>query len=734
MQSFSCSFSCVLLISPFINLGTERDAELNVMQCVFTGPPRTGKSSFWKRLLGIMPEKLLPSTGITDAEGTVRLNIRGSCGFAVHVSEVGWKKLKVEEEMKSFVTIVTQEQESQPQPQKLQQSVSAANELPGSTPNQAMLKKVKGASNMAIPTVDKDTGKVQVYLDHTTHDDTTGASLVPSDSLRTTLPTSHAFSVGYRASQALSDFPSPSQVLEQALIMMRHAEATRNIDSASFVYFTDTGGQPEFQELLSVLMAACNTIFIIFNLESDLGSKPPLEYLPSLTEPVVRYDSPYTIGDMLCQSLLSVPITISYEDGQDSFLEESNAVLFVGTHKDTVSPQKIQETNDYLIQLIQDTPQYKSHLVQFSSAGNIIFAVNNFSSLQDDEDFVPIRRVTENLVYGDSCFKLKAPTSWLFLGIVLQKVSESQPIILLEQCKETARQCGISKSKIEMALTFLHRKIGAIRYYNTSNLNNVVILKPQLIINLLSNLIKRNFRKPLNQRAIFTSQDIVEVCKESEHVREQFLLCLTHDLLLSAPHPDTSDQDPKHFLTCMLPVSRQEDEYDDNSLFFTLQSFSLPFGAGRAALTSIVQQSMESPPPWKINYEHLFRNSLELTVSTTNTTFFVKYTRQCLSISISTPDQLNVIGIPYRVRKRIETILKEVFILYNYGQTSVPITAFVCPGQHDNVKSSSHFAILTEEGYLKCLATQKILAMPENLKHWIMVGIFLGHINHENRT
>ena len=93
----------------FVILGNEREAEVNAMQCVFTGPPRVGKSSFWQRVLGIMPEKFMPSTDITSSDGPTRLDIRGSCGFAVNVSELEWKKLLVEEEMEGFVGLVTQQ-------------------------------------------------------------------------------------------------------------------------------------------------------------------------------------------------------------------------------------------------------------------------------------------------------------------------------------------------------------------------------------------------------------------------------------------------------------------------------------------------------------------------------------------------------------------------------------------------------------------------------------------------
>ena len=88
---------------------TSGEAELNMMQCVFTGIPRVGKSSFWKRLQGMMPDRVLASTDITSSEGSVRLDVRGSCGFVLQVSEHGWRKLQAEEEMEGFVALVTQQ-------------------------------------------------------------------------------------------------------------------------------------------------------------------------------------------------------------------------------------------------------------------------------------------------------------------------------------------------------------------------------------------------------------------------------------------------------------------------------------------------------------------------------------------------------------------------------------------------------------------------------------------------
>ena len=221
--------------------------------------------------------------------------------------------------------------------------------------------------------------------------------------------------------------PSASAVLKKALISMRQTELSKRIDSASYVLCTDTGGQPEFQELLSLLMAECNSIFIIFNMLHNLHSTLILQYLPSVDGEPVSYESPHTVAEMLYQSLISVPVessgvraseTDSQDVSGDGEILNRSSVFFIGTHKDRVSPQRIEAVNRELIELIRHTPQFKANIVQRCSASSIVFPVDNFSSLEKDDDFVAIRRATQGLVYG-SHSRVKAPTSWLFTGIVL---------------------------------------------------------------------------------------------------------------------------------------------------------------------------------------------------------------------------------------------------------------------------------------------------------------------------
>ena len=713
--------TCVIIATTFI--GHEREAEINIMQTVFTGPPRVGKSSFWKRLLGMMPERHMPSTDIISEEGNVRLDIRGSCGFTVNVSKLDWKKLQAEEEFDAFVALVTQTQDASKfeivkhfVKKDLTSNLTKSSDQP-QTNASVDIKQGSGAhTNQTSPTNTAiNTSRITSSSKKVTSDPKSKTREPHSDSITTTSPST----ISSKSSETVSfnaKVVTPSTVLQQAMLAMKRAEVTRNVDSMSFVYFTDTGGQPEFQELLPVLMAGCNTVFIIFNLEQDLDSYPQLEYLPSNSNESICYQSPYTVGEMLCQSLMSIPI-------KDKVHSEvtSSFVFFIGTHKDIVTSQKIYEMNKRLVEIISKTPQYQSHMVQNCGPDNITFAVDNFSSLKNDEDFLPIRRVTQNLLYGETCFSMKVPTLWLFVCIVLQKLGDSHLMISLQHCKEITQKCGIEDKDVVSCLKFLHQKIGVIRFYSTVNLCNIVFLKPQLIINHLSQLMRISFKKDVASRAVMTEKDVEEVVNSYNEIPKDLLFQITRDLLFSAPHPDTTAESPKHYLTCMLPVkAAAQDDHDPTALLFTLEGFVLPTGIGRSIITSILQRRMNTRLPWKISYQSVFRNSLEFTAGTSNVSFMLQYTSNFLRLSVLNKANLKT-GICVGVRRCIESAMTEVLQLYSFKDTTLPMVGFFC-SECDSKGIDSHMTTLTKDGNLECSETKCVVAIPDNLQHWFKVG------------
>ena len=524
--------------------------------------------------------------------------------------------------------------------------------------------------------------------------------------------------------QIKGQFPSASTVINKALIRMKKIQLSRNIDSASYVLCTDTGGQPEYQELLALLIVESNTVYIIFNLEHDLHSYQLLEYIPSVDGDPVTYESLYTIGEMLCQSLISVPVHSSGVRGSkndvsgDGEFQNRSCVFFIGTHKDKVSPQRIEAVNRDLIQLIQHTPQYKANIVQRCSPDSIVFPVDNFSSLENDEDFAVIRRATQGLVYG-SHLRVKAPTSWLFTGVVLQNVSESRPMISLDQFQEISTQCGVEQESFKPCLKFLHNKVGAIRFYETEHLRDVVIIKPQVVINALSHLMRRAFLKPLSRRPVVDDEDINDVVLHFKSMTGDRLTEIALDLLVMCRHPNYTAQHPMYYLTCMLPMIREAEGVEKSSVYFMMEGFVLPIGLGRATITAIVQQRMNTKSPWKIKYHTFYRNSVEFTVGSPSASFKISCSTKHLRLSVE-----NAASVSREtcsdVRVSIESTMTKVLKLYRYGEATTPVVAFECPGC-DPKSTGFHYGTLESEDRLQCSLRKQNLIVSLHLRMWVLV-------------
>jgi len=66
-------------------------------------------------------------------------------------------------------------------------------------------------------------------------------------------------------------------------------------------------------------------------------------------------------------------------------------------------------------------------------------------------------------------------------------------ILTYQQCVDLANGCGIKEGDVEKALTFLHEQFGIIRYFKGEGLGHTVITNPQVIYNMLSDLIAEQF-------------------------------------------------------------------------------------------------------------------------------------------------------------------------------------------------------------------------------------------------
>lgn len=67
-------------------------------------------------------------------------------------------------------------------------------------------------------------------------------------------------------------------------------------------------------------------------------------------------------------------------------------------------------------------------------------------------------------------------------------------MLRLEDCFKIAQECGISsQEELTRALSFIHSRLGLVRYFDDKDLDSLVVIDPQILFDKITDLIKETF-------------------------------------------------------------------------------------------------------------------------------------------------------------------------------------------------------------------------------------------------
>ena len=296
------------------------------------------------------------------------------------------------------------------------------------------------------------------------------------------------------------------------------------------LYLTDTGGQPEFQELLAALIAGPSVFFLVFDLTSDLNDKYVIEYVRpgSKSQP---YVSSFTMKEVLLQSLASIACTCTHvRQGHDEMKPIAPKVVLVGTHKDIASPEAIQQE---MKEMLQGTDYHRQNMIVYASRDEPVVTVDNLDP--EGKDINKVRAMIEKIA-EDPAFQISVPF----------------PMLVLKTPQE-----------LNTALWFLHTRLGVVRYFpHISELSDIVIRDPQIIFDRITDLIASTFtfeatgrhrEQQFQQTGIFTLSEIEKLNAQSNELfTPARLIKLLEYLHIIAPIRDDRGRAVEFFLPCVL--------------------------------------------------------------------------------------------------------------------------------------------------------------------------------------
>ena len=695
-------------------------------QCMPFGPPCVGKTCLLNRLVN-KPVEGTPAT--RDAPGsapnsTIALDKRKVIYSTVIAEGGNWREVEnLEEEtavlVKSVDRIVPSDVNEPTEdvdiPDSFDESVDAAQSF---TPTNRLTQRGNDLISQQNPNDNITNHSNYLEASNVRDDDPFGASVTSLDSV------THRTDTG-------------SNLLHELLESIKHKDMSKVeklLKDTLTIFYTDTGGQPEFQEVLPALVAGPTIFLLIFNLAKGLGARYTVTYRTS-DEKSIPYKSSFTVKNVFMQCLSSIT---SYHNAlsQDLVLRNSKcrvpplSVLVVATHKDLVTNEEMIEIDKELKEAVEPTLLFRNGCIEYSpdAKDQLVIPVDNYD---EKNDSTSVKKVVENIIRkekdGESPYKVVFPVNWLALELWLRNMNQST--VTYEECIQIAEECCISENDLRACLMFLHHKTGTIRYYHRiEELENTIIIQPSVIFEAVSELITNTFTqgnvdrpeiKAFETLGLFKRDTLKRIFKKHQDKLQiscdAFLALLKYLNILGPVHDPNYD----YFLPCALvhaPDDPDPTEIHSDPLLVLFNGGFVPKGSFSALLAYLVREL-----EWRIAYRRrsprLFRNQASFYTNSEddNCPITLKATDECFEVYIKVDYTADCYNICKNLEEGINNVCKslrydESFCAQKYG--------FYC-SLPECAQDEKHCAeVDRKEMKIKCPRTNKKYIVRKEREHW----------------
>ena len=472
----------------------------------------------------------------------------------------------------------------------------------------------------------------------------------------------------------------------------------------------DTGGQPQFHEVLPIFMQSTSASMFTIKLSEKLSDHPLIEYYDNDGKLVgIPYCSAFTNQQILIHCMRVI-------QAQASQSEEGLCpnTIFIGTHKDLENqcPESREEKNlkiqEMLLPAIQDDAIYCGERLK-----ELIFPLNVKNPGPQEKEFAAeLRKV---IVERSNVKPKQIPLRWNALELALQELTlaNGRGVLTKAECFAVAQRFYFSEESFEEALGYFHSL--NILFYYKNVLPDILFCDPMVLLSKITELAEHSYRLRTHPSQLtptvgklrkFRSQGTVtlELLSKKEFASHYIpgvftpkeLLKIFQKLLIVS-----QISEEEYLMPCLLPVT------EDPSLLFPSGSVPslllyFPHGALVGVFCALVAFLL-SEAKWKLLLNtdlspvKVDRNTIEFQLpeglpgKIILTDSFSTYFQISLQLPRNAPAALCSIVCP-QIRDTIMAGLRKASTTLHYS-TSVPRDAFICC-EHSNSTTSPHATIV----------------------------------------
>lgn len=343
----------------------------------------------------------------------------------------------------------------------------------------------------------------------------------------------------------------------------------------------DTGGQPQFINMLPAINNSVMLTFIVHNLQEELSSNIIVKYgyeKPEKSFPPYKLDYSYldfikTLISVRKSSIVQVPEKLRGKNIELKNIDDNSYLSLVGTHSDCVKEDKISEVNQTLSDIIV---KGKHKHVWQDSAGNHMFAVDNRSSGDEnyeDQAAELIRKNIFELLQKREIYDV--PITWVLLELEIRRKCQNKSYIyfkdILDMCTES--DLNMNEQEIISALQFFHL-LGVLLYFKElKDVCDIVITDLKWLFNNLTNIVCCTFDNhnkifpdgylKFKNNGLLTEEFINHTDLRLDNISVEYFIELLKFLKIIVPvKPDNFCPKNSYFMPCLLPYSlHKQDEF-----------------------------------------------------------------------------------------------------------------------------------------------------------------------------
>ena len=510
---------------------------LKYLKVLFFGPPRTGKTSMRRRLIGeiqnLSNEPFQASTGTTEmydvivklvedkttTSTTVITKSKWSTVKALHGKEKCSHETDLDEELWILYQIINgvvltiqkishvsdafDEKETQDE---------ATSHVPipvNDKKAQDEATKVKGPTNVKMDSVPSANPPKAVKINPNAFIQEVASDGKPMFRL---------------SAKEMEEIEKAFVAFKKVLHTPGQEELKVLLDGTMLLNMVDTGGQPAFLEMLPALTIGPALYLIFFRLNQNLKQRYKIQYVSEDNEAIEFEDSSYTVEEVIFQALSSIACFSCTAHKKANVPSASHAAMLIATHKDQLGSDpeaeikaKDAELKENLKEVLETDP-FKNFL-HFFSDDQFMFAIDNMKG--DEQELTEVRQRLEDVIKQEFD-DFPIPASWLMFNIFLRKMGNR--ILSLLQCREIGRRLEVTNT--DEALWFLHHCVGTLMHFpDIEEIKDIVICDPQVVFDSVTDLILNSFKlKRVNKIACdkfkesgqFSFKDIQKIARNSK--------------------------------------------------------------------------------------------------------------------------------------------------------------------------------------------------------------------------